>query len=148
MQGSSYQYHSTTRKPTENVWLEKQLTCISSLSTSCNTHPTDPSPEHTRTLNGAKCLNKRSPSLGPAPLSSNTCAGLRSCLKRRRNFTPWLSPGQRRWKHLFSHVCLALLECFKYSLKSLFRDSIFRVFCMILCNVGPSLNVALKLKRE
>lgn len=68
------------------------LTCISSLSSSCSTQPTLPSPEQTRTLRGAKCLNKRSPKRGPAPLSSNTWAGLRSWRKRRRNLTPWLSP--------------------------------------------------------
>lgn len=32
------------------------------------------------------------PSSGPPFIRSKTCAGLRSCLNLRRNFTPWLSP--------------------------------------------------------
>ena len=44
------------------------------------------------------------PSTGPPCIRSNTCAGLRSCLKRRRNRTPWLSPlllftNTRRGEH-------------------------------------------------
>ena len=32
------------------------------------------------------------PKCGPPFIRSKTCAGLSSCLKRRRNLTPWLSP--------------------------------------------------------
>ena len=32
------------------------------------------------------------PRPGPPFMRSKTCAGLSSCLNRRRNFTPWLSP--------------------------------------------------------
>lgn len=61
-------------------------------STSLKTQPTEPSPEQTNIRNGSKCRNSRSPKPGPADTKSNTCAGFSICLKRRRNFTPWLSP--------------------------------------------------------
>lgn len=37
-------------------------------------------------------LKNTNPKPGPPFMRSNTCAGLSSCLKRLRNFTPWLSP--------------------------------------------------------
>lgn len=42
--------------------------------------------------NGSKCRNSRRPNCGPDDIKSNTWAGFNSCLKRRKNLTPWLSP--------------------------------------------------------
>lgn len=39
---------------------------------------------------GNKLMNY--PKWGPPFIKSNTWAGFSNCLKRRRNFTPWLSP--------------------------------------------------------
>lgn len=68
------------------------LTCIFSRSISDNTQPTDPSPLQIRMRNGSKWRNNLSPSWGPDEIKSKTCAGFNNCLKRRKNFTPWLSP--------------------------------------------------------
>lgn len=82
-----------------------------SLSISESTQPTEPSPLHTNTLNGLKCLNNLNlsnkylkkdilfgfktkivrfyyPGPGPLPMRSNTCAGFNICLNRLRNFIP------------------------------------------------------------
>lgn len=68
------------------------LTVMFNWSISLSTHPTDPSPEQINIRNGSKWRNSRRPKPGPDDMRSNTCAGFSSCLKRRRNLTPWLSP--------------------------------------------------------
>jgi hypothetical protein len=73
-------------------WRRLVLTNIFNRSISLSTHPTDPSPEQINIRNGSKCRNNRKPNPGPDDIRSNTCAGFNSCLKRRRNLTPWLSP--------------------------------------------------------
>ena len=63
-----------------------------SLSISERTQPMDPSPLQMRIRKGSKWRKSLKPRPGPPFIRSKTWAGLRSCLNRRRNFTPWLSP--------------------------------------------------------
>lgn len=97
------------------------LTCISSLSISLITQPTEPSPPQTKIRNGSKCLNSWSPRRGPPFIRSKTWAGLSSCLNRRRNLSPWWSPDleltkTRRGEHpisgrLASHASSLPIVC-------------------------------------
>lgn len=101
-----------------HLWV---CTCLCRVreSISDKTQPTLPSPPHTRIRNVSNFWNKRKlqhkntiiilrsffyhpnvcicvsvsyPRCGPPFIRSKTCAGFNSCLNRRRNFTPWLSP--------------------------------------------------------
>lgn len=71
---------------------KQKLTCIFNRSISDSTHPIEPSPLHIRIRNGSKWRNSLKPNSGPVEMRSNTWAGFKSCLKRRKNLTPWLSP--------------------------------------------------------
>lgn len=68
------------------------LTCIFNRSISASTQPIEPSPLQMSIRNGSKCRNSRNPNSGPVTGKLKTWAGFSNCLKRRKNFTPWLSP--------------------------------------------------------